>query len=337
MSEIASNTMLNSLIANIEETVMKAKEKLAGSVNSTMTETYWLIGKYIVESEQNGNIKAIYGKGLLTTLSKELSLRLGKGYSRPNLNNMRKFYLTYPNCQVVSDKLSWSHICELIKIDDDLERSFYEKETVKERWGVRELQRQMDTSLYLRLAVSKDKEGILALAKQGIEIQRPEDVIKNTYTLEFLNLPELDRYTEGDLEQRIIDNLQSFLLELGKGFTFVGRQYKITVNNVQYHVDLVFYHRILKCFVLIDLKKNSVKHEDIGQMNMYLGYFAIEENMPDDNAPIGIILSKNKDELLVEYATYGMDSNLFVAKYELYLPNRKDLERLVANILKNDD
>ena len=337
MSEIASNTMLNSLIANIEETVMKAKEKLAGSVNSTMTETYWLIGKYIVESEQNGNIKATYGKGLLTTLSKELSLRLGKGYSRPNLNNMRKFYLTYPNCQVVSDKLSWSHICELIKIDDDLERSFYEKETVKERWGVRELQRQMDTSLYLRLAVSKDKEGILSLAKQGIEIQRPEDVIKNTYTLEFLNLPELDRYTEGDLEQRIIDNLQSFLLELGKGFTFVGRQYKITVNNVQYHVDLVFYHRILKCFVLIDLKKNFVKHEDIGQMNMYLGYFAIEENMPDDNAPIGIILSKNKDELLVEYATYGMYSNLFVAKYELYLPNRKDLERLVENILNNND
>lgn len=246
MNEIASNTMLNSLIANIEETVMKAKEKLAGSVNSTMTETYWLIGKYIVESEQNGNIKATYGKSLLTTLSKELSLRLGKGYSRPNLNNMRKFYLTYPNCQVVSDKLSWSHICELIKIDDDLERSFYEKETVQERWGVRELQRQMDTSLYLRLAVSKDKEGILSLAKQGIEIQRPEDVIKNTYTLEFLNLPELDRYTEGDLEQRIIDNLQIFLLELGKGFTFVGRQYKITVNNVQYHVDLVFYHRILK-------------------------------------------------------------------------------------------
>lgn len=330
-------TMLNSLIANIEETVMKAKEKLASSVNSTMTETYWLIGRYIVESEQNGNIKATYGKRLLTTLSKELSLRLGKGYSRPNLNNMRKFYLTYPDCQVVSDKLSWSHICELIKIDDDLERSFYEKETVKERWGVRELQWQMDTSLYLRLAVSKDKEGILSLAKQGIEIQRPEDVIKNTYTLEFLNLPELDRYTEGDLEQRIIDNLQSFLLKLGKGFTFVGRQYKITVNNVQYHVDLVFYHRILKCFVLIELKKNSVKHEDIGQMNMYLGYFAIEENMQDDNAPIGIILSKNKDELLVEYATYGMDSNLFVAKYELYLPNRKDLERLVANILNNND
>ena len=217
----------------------------------------------------------------------------------------------------------------MIKIDDDLERSFYEKQAVNERWGVRTLKRQMDSALFLRLAVSRDKEGILSLAKEGVEVQKPEDVIKSTYTLEFLNLPELDQYTEGDLEQRIIDNLEKFLLELGKGFTFVGRQYKI-----HYRVDLVFYHRILKCFVLIDLKKNSVQHEDIGQMNMYLGYFATEENMPDDNPPIGIILSKNKDELLVEYATYGMDSNLFVSKYELYLPNRKELEKLVDNILK---
>lgn len=337
MYEISSNTMLDDLISNIEETVARAKEELASSVNSTMTETYWLIGKYIVECEQDGNIKATYGKKLLTTLSRELTLRLGKGYSRPNLNNMRKFYFTYPNCQTVSDKLSWSHICELIKIDDDLERSFYEKQAVKEKWGVRELQRQIDSALFLRLAVSRDKDGILALSQQGIEIQRPEDVIKNTYTLEFLNLPELERYTESDLEQRIIDNLQTFLLELGKGFTFVGRQYKLTINNIHYYVDLVFYHRILKCFVLIDLKKNSVRHEDIGQMNMYLGYFATEENMPDDNAPIGIILSKDKDELLVEYATYGMDSNLFVSKYELYLPNRKELEWLVTNIINEDN
>lgn len=265
MDEIRLNTLLEDLILNIEETVKRSKENLAGVVNSTMTETYWLIGKYIVE-----------------------------------------------------------------------ERSFYEKEAVSEKWGVRELQRQMDSALFLRLAVSRDKEGILSLAQEGIEIQTPEDVIKNTYTLEFLNIPELKQYSEGDLEQRIIDNLQIFLLELGKGFTFVGRQYKITVNNIHYYVDLVFYHRILKCFVLIDLKKNSVRHEDIGQMNMYLGYFAMEENMPDDNAPIGIILSKNKDELLVEYATYGMDSNLFVSKYELYLPNRKELEKLVYNILHDD-
>lgn len=193
----------------------------------------------------------------------------------------------------------------------------------------------MESALFLRLAVSRDKDGILALAQNGIVIQHPEDVIKSTYTLEFLNLPKLDHYTEGDLETCcIIDNLQKFLLELGKGFTFVGRQYALTIDNITYHCNLVFYHRILKCLVFIDLKKNSVQHVDIGQMNMYMGYFAIEENMPDGNPPVGIILSKNKDELLVEYATYGMDINLFVSKYELYLPNRKELENLVNKILE---
>ena len=337
MQEITRNDKMDYLISEIEKTVAVAKEHLTGAVNQTMTETYWRIGRYIVEFEQFGNEKAIYGKNLLSTLSKELTLRLGKGYSRPNLNNMRKFYLKYPNCQTVSDKLSWSHICELIKIDDDLERSFYEKQCVKERWGIRTLKRQMDSALFLRLAASRDKEGILELANKGVEINKPEDVIKDTYTLEFLNIPELEQYSESDLEQRIIDNLQKFLLELGKGLTYVGRLYGITINNVHYRVDLVFYHRILKCFVLIDLKKNSVQHEDIGQMNMYMGYFATEENMEDDNPPIGIILSKNKDELLVEYATYGMDSNLFVSKYELYLPNRKELEKLVNRILEDDD
>ena len=317
--------------------VNTSKNELATSINKVMTVTYWSIGKYIVEFEQEGNAKAEYGKNLLSTISKELTLRLGKGYSRPNLNNMRKFYLKYSNCQTVSDKLSWSHICELIKIDDELERSFYEKECVVENWNVRTLRRQMDSALFLRLASSRDKEGILKLAQNGIECQSPEDIVKSTYTLEFLDIPEQEKYSENDLEQKIIDNLQKFLLELGKGFTFVKRQYPLTINNVHYHVDLVFYHRILKCFVLIDLKKNSVQHEDIGQMNMYMGYFAIEENMPDDNPPIGIILSKNKDELLVEYATYGMDSNLFVSKYELYLPNRKELEKLVKDILDDEE
>lgn len=199
MYQISSNEMLNTLISNIEQTVAIAKEKLATSVNTTITETYWQIGKYIVETEQDGKIKAAYGKKLLTTLSHELTLRLGKGYSRPNLNNMRKFYLKYPNCQTVSDKLSWSHICELIKLDDDLERSFYERQTVNENWSVRELQRQIDSALFLRLAVSRDKEGILSLAQRGIEVQKPEDVIKSTYTLEFLNLPESSQYTESDL------------------------------------------------------------------------------------------------------------------------------------------
>ena len=337
MGELVKNSGFEKMISDIEALVNTSKNELATSINKVMTVTYWSIGKYIVEFEQEGNAKAEYGKNLLSTISKELTLRLGKGYSRPNLNNMRKFYLKYSNCQTVSDKLSWSHICELIKIDDELERSFYEKECVVENWNVRTLRRQMDSALFLRLASSRDKEGIIKLAKNGIECQSPEDIVKSTYTLEFLDIPEQEKYTENDLEQKIIDNLQKFLLELGKGFTFVKRQYPLTINNVHYHVDLVFYHRILKCFVLIDLKKNSVQHEDIGQMNMYMGYFAIEENMPDDNPPIGIILSKNKDELLVEYATYGMDSNLFVSKYELYLPNRKELEKLVKDILDDEE
>ena len=337
MGELVKNSGFEKMISDIEALVNTSKNELATSINKVMTVTYWSIGKYIVEFEQEGNAKAEYGKNLLSTISKELTLRLGKGYSRPNLNNMRKFYLKFSNCQTVSDKLSWSHICELIKIDDELERSFYEKECVVENWNVRTLRRQMDSALFLRLASSRDKEGILKLAQNGIECQSPEDIVKSTYTLEFLDIPEQEKYSENDLEQKIIDNLQKFLLELGKGFTFVKRQYPLTINNVHYHVDLVFYHRILKCFVLIDLKKNSVQHEDIGQMNMYMGYFAIEENMPDDNPPIGIILSKNKDELLVEYATYGMDSNLFVSKYELYLPNRKELEKLVKDILDDEE
>lgn len=332
-NELISDSKLNALADSITNLIDEAKNKVAFSVSNIMVQTYWQVGKYIVEFEQKGNIKAEYGTSLLTNLAKLLTLKIGKGYSRPNLNNMRKFYVLYPNLSDMSDKLSWSHICEIIKIDDELERKFYVNECVQEKWDVRSLKRQMDSALYLRLASSKDKNGVLALAEKGIQIQQAQDIVKDTYTLEFLGLPEKDQYSEKDLEDRIIDNLQNFLLELGKGFTFVKRQYPLTINNVHYHVDLVFYHRILKCFVLIDLKKNSVKHEDIGQMNMYMGYFAKEENEKDDNPPVGIILSHNKDELLVEYATYGMDTNLFVSKYELYLPNKEELKKLVDGIV----
>lgn len=236
-----------------------------------------------------------------------------------------------PNFQT-SDKLTWSHICELITIDDDLEREFYTKECIAENWSVDYLHRQKESGLFMRLALSKDKAGVLALAEKGQQVQSPEDVVKATYTLEFLGLP--DKFKESQLEKKLIDNMQMFLLELGKGFTFVKRQYKMTINNVRYRVDLVFYHRVLKCFVLIDLKKGAVKHKDIGQMNMYLGYFAKEENVEGDNPPIGIILSHYKDELMVEYATYGMDSNLFVSKYELFLPNKDELRKMVRGMLK---
>ncbi len=335
--DIAVDQKLNQLADNITSLINETKSHLVQVINTTMVVTYWNIGRYIVEFEQHGDAKAQYGTALLSSLAKILRAKLGKGYSRPNLNNMRKFYLLYPNCQTVSDKLSWSHICELITIDDELERNFYEKECIVSRWNVRSLRRQMDSALYLRLAASKDKEGILQLAQKGVVIQYPEDIIKDTYTLEFLGLPEKELYNERDLEQRLIDNLQTFLLELGKGFAFIGRQYSLTINNHHFYVDLVFYHRILKCFVLIDLKKNAVKHKDIGQMNMYMGYFAKEENTTDDNPPIGIILSRTKDELMVEYATYGMDSQLFVSKYELYLPNKEDLKRLVDDVISGEN
>ena len=321
--------MYQPLVDQISLLLAEGRKRAASSVNTIMTETYWNIGKYIVEFEQNGQAKVAYGTSKLTRLSQILTARFGRGFSRPNLVNMRKFYLTYPNCQTLSDNLSWSHICQLLQIDDDLERSFYEKECASQKWNFRELKRQMSSALYLRLAASKDKEGILQLATKGIIVNKPEDIIKDSYTLEFLGIPEDYRYSETELEQKIIDNLQMFLLEIGKGLTFVKRQYPMTINNRHYHCDLVFYHRILKCFVLIDLKRDGVQHEDIGQMNMYLGYFAKEESMPDDNPPIGIILSHYKDDLLVEYATYGMDANLFVSKYQLFLPNVDELKAIV--------
>jgi len=230
--------------------------------------------------------------------------------------------------------LSWSHYVELLKLDDELERSFYEKQAVAERWSVPEFKRQKNSSLFLRLAASQDKDGILELAAQGRIIEKPSDLLREPYVFEFLKIPEPYRVSENQLETLLCDHLQQFLLELGKGFTFVGRQYRVTLNNNHYRVDLVFYHRILRCFVLIDLKVNDVQHHDIGQMNMYLGYFATEENAEGDNPPIGIILTRNKDELLVEYATYQMNSLLFVQKYQLYLPDRDELRRELENTLR---
>lgn len=331
------------LADRIVHVIEEGRQAIAISVNDTIKATYWKIGWYIVEFEQEGSRRAKYGTSLLSNLAKLLRARVGRGYSHPNLNNMRKFYLMYPICQTsdksapifqTSEKLTWSHICELVTIDDQLEREFYEKECISQGWTVNELHRQKESGLFMRLAVSKDKQGVLMLAHEGQQVQSPEDVVKSTYTLEFLGLEDRKRYKERDLEKRLIDNMQMFLLELGKGFTFVKRQYPLTINNTHYHIDLVFYHRILRCFVLIDLKRGAVKHKDIGQMNMYLGYFAKEENVEGDNPPIGIILSHYKDELMVEYATYGMDSKLFVSKYELFLPNKEELRKMVKGILK---
>lgn len=322
------------LVNRIVSLVSETKTKILREIDDTLVITNWHIGEYIVEFEQNGNARASYGEGLLRSLSKRLTLQLGKGYSRSNLQNMRRLYLYYPKCQTVSGKLSWSHWCELLEIDDSLERQFYENECLSQHWGVRSLRRQIDSGLFMRLAQSQDKKGVLALAEKGQIIRSPQDVVKDTFVLEFLGIPEGKRYSESSLEKALIDNMQKFLLELGKGFAFIGEQYPIQIGSTHYHVDLVFYHAILKCYILIDLKRAGVKHYDIGQMNMYLGYFANEVSQPDDNKPIGIVLCHSKNELVVEYATYGMDSNIFVSKYQLYLPNREELRRMLQSIIE---
>lgn len=325
--ELTTNDEYQNLIDKISETYTDGKIGAIRAVNTFITETYWHIGRHIVEFEQSGRSKAEYGKALLVNLAKDLRLRHGAGFSRSNLVYMRLLYLRYPISQKPSDLLSWSHFVELLKIDNELERNFYEKQAILEHWSVPELKRQKETALFLRLAAGKDKAGILQLSAKGHLIEKPKDILRDPYVFEFLRISEPYLPSETDLETLLCDHLQQFLLELGKGFTFVGRQYRITVNNTHYRVDLVFYHRILRCFVLIDLKVTDVQHHDIGQMNMYMGYFAGEENGEGDNPPIGIILTKDKDELLVEYATYQMNSQLFVQKYQLYLPDREELQR----------
>ncbi len=279
--------------------------------------------------------KAKYGEKLISQLSKDLKIILGKGFSKSNLVYMRLFYVKYPIYDKLSRNLFWSHYFELLKIEDNLERSFYEQQAINENWSVRELKRQKNSVLFHRLALSKDKDGILKLAKKGQIVKNENDIIK-PQIFEFLGIPEKYQYSESELEQKLIDNLQNFMLELGKGFAFVGRQFRMTLNNKHYRVDLVFYHIILKCYILIDLKIGEVEHNDIGQMNMYLGYFSAEENREDDNEPIGIVLSKEKEDIMIKYARYGMTSKLFVSKYQLYLPDKKILRQKVKDILESE-
>ncbi len=321
------------LIDTIGTTIESARQRAVQAVNNELLQANWAIGKFLVEYEQNGNEKAEYGSSLLANLSKDLKSRFGKGFSKSNIYLMRQFYLKYQIFQSVTGKLTWTHYAELLGVSDDIARGFYEKQSIIENWSVRELKRQINSSLFERLALSQDKQGILKLAEQGLIIDNPKDIVKDPYILEFLQIPEQHRMTENKLEQKIIDNLQTFLLELGKGFSFVGRQYRITLDNDHYYVDLVFYHRILKCFVLIDLKTKHVKHHDIGQMNMYLNYFKSEENSEGDNPPIGIVLGADKNDILVEYAIGGISNNIFVSKYQLYLPDKKVLEQKVKELI----
>ena len=328
----------NSMILEIRELLENARKNVAQQVNTQLLTTYWNIGRIIVEYEQQNQIRADYGKQTLRELSKELTREFGKGFSRSNLQNMRAFYLAYEKCQTVSGKLSWSHYCELLSITDENKRSFYEKESINSGWSVRELKRQIDSSLYERLLLSSgdaNKEKVLSLAQKGIEINQPADIIRDPYVFEFLGVPENKPILDSDLEKALVVQIEKFLLELGRGFMFVGTQQRVTLNNTHYYVDMVFYNKILRAYVLIELKTKKLTPEAAGQLNMYLNYYAAEVNDPDDNPPIGIILCTEKNSIAAEYALGGLSNNIFASRYVLYMPDKEQLIAQVEAVLKN--
>lgn len=319
-------------------TIMEiARSNVARQVNNELLNTYWNIGRIICEYEQTNPERADYGKQTVKELSKALTAEFGKGFSVSNIQFMRRFYQNYQIQQTVSVKLSWSHYCELLSISDEDKRRFYEKEATNSNWSVRELKRQIDSSLFERLLLSRgdvNKEKVMELALQGNEINEPADIIRNPYVFEFLGLPEDKPVMESDLEKALVQQIEKFLLELGRGFMFVGTQQRVTVNNTHYYVDMVFYNKILRAYVLIELKTTKLTPEVAGQINMYLNYYAAEVNDPDDNPPIGIILCTDKDSITAEYALGGLENNIFASKYVLYMPNKEQLVRQVEAVLE---
>ena len=315
----------------IKNLLTSARNSITSNINSTMAKTYFLIGKRIVEEEQNGNERAEYGEELIKNLSLRLSKEFGKGFSKTNLKQMKSFYLAYGKGQTVSDqfKLSWSHYLILMRIENINERNFYEIESIENNWSLRELRRQIDSALYERLVLSIDKEKIKLLSLKGQILEKPEDVVKDPYVLEFLGLEEKSDYSENELETAIINNLEKFIMELGKGFLFQGRQVRFTFDEEHYFVDLVFYNRLLKCFVLIDLKIGKLKHQDLGQMQMYVNYYDRFVKLPDENKTIGIIICKEKNDTLVRMTLPEDNQQIFASRYMTVLPSKEDLKKII--------
>lgn len=321
----------NNIYNDIKNLIVQAKSKVYTTINSTMTETYWNIGRRIVEEEQEGQERAKYGKALLKNLSKELTEEFGKGYSVDNLEKMRRFYLVYSKSETVSRKfkLGWSHYIFLTRISDVNERNFYEVEAVKGNLSVRELRRQFDSGLYQRLQLSLEKERVKELSQKGQIVESVDDLIKDPYIFEFVGLPVHRSFSESELEEELINKLESFLLELGRGFTFVARQKRITIDEEHFYVDLVFYNRFLKSFVVIDLKIGKLKHQDIGQMMMYVNYFDRVEKQEDENPTVGIILCRDKSKALVEMTLPKENNQIFASRYLTVLPDKEEFKRLL--------
>ena len=327
----------DALFEHITKLIEASREQVKTTINTAMVYTYYGIGKYIVEDEQNGYERAAYGKKVLKQLSEQLCAKYGNGWSYSNLRQMRQFYMVYGNltdtvCQIQNSKpdftLSWSHYLVLMRIENPDERHFYEVECKQQNWSVRQMQRQYASSLYERLALSRNKDEILHLANEGQTIEKPSDVIKSPITLEFLGLKPDESYSESKLESAIISKMQNFLLEMGKGFLFEARQKRFTFDEDNYYVDLVLYNRLLQCYVLIDLKIDKLTHQDLGQMQMYVNYFDRYVKQDFEKPTIGILLCKEKNDALVEL-TLPKDANVYAAAYQLYLPDKALLQAKV--------
>jgi predicted nuclease of restriction endonuclease-like (RecB) superfamily len=309
----------------IKTILSEARAGAYRAINAAMVAAYWEIGRVIIEQQQQGQPRAEYGKGLLVELSQRLTTDFGRGFDRTNLQQMRAFYLAYQIRDALRRELSWTHYRLLLRVEKPEARAFYEAETVNSRWSTRELERQIHSLLFERLALSRDREGVLALAEKGHEIQQPSDLIKDPYVLEFTGLPQSRRYLESDLEQALIGKLREFLLELGKGFAFMARQQRITLDGQHYWIDLVFYNRLTRSFVLIDLKVGALTHQDLGQMQMYVNYYQREITAPDENPPVGIVLCTDKSEAVVRYTLPEDNQQIFASRYKLYLPTETEL------------
>ncbi|MFC1806880.1 YhcG family protein [Candidatus Omnitrophota bacterium] len=309
----------------IRAIIENARSNIAHAVNTEMVTAYWQIGREIVEEEQQGKARANYGQQLLKGLAERLTGDFGRGFDESNLRNIRFFYMTYPKCDALRHELSWTHYRILMRIEKTEARSFYEIECIKNNWSARELERQKGSLLFERLALSKDKKGLMKLAQKGQELANYEDMIKDPYVLEFTGLSPQTKLYESKLEQALIDNLSKFLLELGKGFTFVARQKRISLEGDHFYIDLVFYNTILKCYILIDLKIGKLAHQDIGQIQMYVNYYDRELIQQDDNPTVGLLLCEGKKDAVVRYTLSKDNRQIFASRYKLYLPTEAEL------------
>lgn len=318
------------LFAQIKQMLDNARRNIAHTVNAATIEAYWQVGKYIVEYEQAGNVKAEYGKGVIDRLSKRLTVEYGGGFSTTNIRYMRQFYLYFPIRHTVCDKLSWSHYRHLIRVENETARNYYINECVAENWSTRQLERQINTMFYERMLASRDKEAVKKeIQTSAPKALTPREIIHDPFILEFLGIKQGEHFLEGDLEQMLISKLQHFLLELGRGYSFVARQKRITLDDKHFYIDLVFYNIPARCYVLIDLKIDELTHQDLGQMQMYVNYYTRELMNPGDNPPVGIVLCAEKNDAVVKYTLPKDEKQVFAAQYMTYLPTQEELKQLL--------